>query len=1331
MTGCFCYCDGSSVCERERNICDRTVESARDFRSNSRTRYQSSSSSSSSSSSMSSGSGSQGGVGSGQVITDVKNEGCQKCIVDGGQIDGGTYFSHINGCISYSSCYCGCDGKWQCPAQNAKNTCTGTGSGSIIGSDDSGCRSCVIDGVPYVGNSDFTYRNNCLEWTDCRCRCDGSWRCASNSARWICENVCRECEVDERKYPGKTQFRYEKECTVYDPCTCHCNGSWDCPAQNGKWICTDKCLECSINGRKYTGNSDFSLREDCWEWDPCKCKCDGSWECPRENAKWVCTEQCLECDVNGKKYKGNTLFQYVEGCYEYNCNCRCDGGWSCPANRTRDRCRLNMATGCYFCNVNDEKFEGNSLFSYEDKCIKYNKCTCNCDGSWECPGERAINTCARNSTTGCNYCDVYGQHAAGNTRFEIQQDCWRFDCECDCNGDWRCSETGATYVCGSQLLDTSGCKSCLAEGQRFPGQSTFEITWGCVTHQCTCNCDGSWICPSRLSKNICSNSHFQNFLIRTITNLPNSWCTECTIGGSVYPGYSQLEYQEKCTRQYARCYCNGGYRFDSSVITGCTGRTQISIAKGNCIECILNNEVYAANSEFEISSQCKRYRCKCECNGRAACQSVTDNVCGTVLTTIRSSQFITRGGSESVIVGGGGSSTTTVERGGVVVTGGGGTRGTETVITRGGGTRGTETIVTGGGGSRTVVVGGGTTGQTTGTRTVVVDGGRTTGSRTVVVGGGGGGTSSIPSKETRVVVTSGGGTHTVVRGGGSSTSSERTVVQVSGSGASQGGAVITTGGSICYHCVGLDGKKYPGNSDFTFRRGCAVWKCQCNCNGRAVCRPHDLSACLVEPQCRNCVVDGRSYRSNRMFSYEKDCVLHQCRCMCDGRPRCVQTVAFDCEPEKDRCAECVINGRRYQSNAMFDLETKCTKQRCQCDCSGQYRCSRAVNTCGDDRTTNTCQPCIVEGKSYSAGTSFQVDRGCYRMTCSCSCRDRLTCDQSATVNICDNTARKHCQACTVDGERYPPNSKFEREVNCMRHQCQCLCDGKYDCVSTGINICGTSGTRTRVDTTRTTTTPTSPGRTVNVKTETSSTSQSGSSGTSSTSSTSSATDNRNCKPCIADRIERSLGTTFCLERGCKRYSCECYCNGRYACQTDKPENICDEAGKVIKTPCPTRTITRKRTDTSRDRDTTRTRTEPNRGRDTTNRQTETSRGRETSEGSRQTTGGTRTTSTTTETRTSETSSASSTTVFDFQERRGGVAVSTTDRRGRCMQCNIQETIYKGNSEFYLQLGCKRFRCTCNCDATWQCPRQRPENTCQQETCRPCTLRGKEHPPNSR
>jgi hypothetical protein len=131
-----------------------------------------------------------------------------------------------------------------------------------------------------------------------------------------------------------------------------------------------------------------------------------------------------------------------------------------------------------------------------------------CDGSWECPGERAINTCARNSTTGCNYCDVYGQHAAGNTRFEIQQDCWRFDCEC---------ELGKFVI----VLIRKFWKWLL--------EQTFLESRDGQIHE-----------PSQLQVH---------------TNLPNSWCTECTIGGSVYPGYSQLEYQEKCTRQYARCYC--------------------------------------------------------------------------------------------------------------------------------------------------------------------------------------------------------------------------------------------------------------------------------------------------------------------------------------------------------------------------------------------------------------------------------------------------------------------------------------------------------------------------------------------------------------------------------------------------------------------------------------------------------------------------------------------------------------------------------------------------------------------------------------------------------
>lgn len=1284
MTGCYCFCDanGSSRfrCDKERNTCDRTVSSSRDF-------YNSRRSSSYYSSSSSTSSGSSGG-GSGAIIKDVKSDGCtSKCVVNGKQIDGGTYFNHEDGCLSYSSCYCGCDGNWQCPASNAVNTCTGSGGGQLAAVDNSGCRPCVIDGTQYKPDAPFTYRNNCIEWSDCRCRCDGSWNCASNSGKWVCDNVCRECEVGDKRYPGRSTFTHRTDCIVYDPCTCNCDGSWDCPAKNGKWVCTDQCLECSVNGNKYPGRSTFSLREDCWEWNPCNCNCDGSWDCPREHAKWVCTEQCLECDVNGQKYQGNTQFQYVDGCYEYNCKCKCDGGWSCPANRTRDLCRLNMQTGCYNCVVNGQQFQGNNLFTYEESCIRYDQCICNCDGSWECPGDRATNICRRNETTGCNRCDVYGQTVQGNSKFELQQDCWNFDCDCDCNGNWRCHETGAQYVCGSQLLDTSGCKSCLAEGTRYASQSSFEINWGCISFQCSCNCDGSWICPSRLAKNTCSDAHFQKFLISSITNLPNSWCTECTIGGSVYPGYSQFEYQQKCTRQYARCYCNGGYRFDSSIITGCSGDIEFSVSRGNCINCKFNDQTYAALSEFELSSQCKRYKCKCECNGRPSCQAVSENVCGSSLTVVQS-QIVREGGTETIVVPGGTETRT------VVVSGGGG--GSGTVVSGSGGTSTRTVVVSGSGGG----------GSTETTRTVVVSGnGGSEGSRTVVVPVGGTSTTTT-TKETRVVVTGGGGTsttgsRTVVTGGGG-TSTGQTVVRVGGSGQTAGTtAVIGTDGSICYHCVGLDGKRYPGNSEFKFRRGCAVWKCQCNCFGRAVCRPDDLSACLVEQQCRHCVVDGRTYQTNRMFSYEKDCVIHQCRCTCDGTPRCVQTVAPDCQKRDTTCKECIVGGERHQPNTLFDIETRCRKQRCQCDCNGQYRCSRPQNLCayGTETTQeDTCEPCELDGQTYAVDSSFTVDRGCYRMSCSCSCKDRLTCDQSKTVDICEKGGER-CQACEVDGERYSPNAKFEREVGCQQKRCYCRCDGNYDCVNTGVNLCEDDDDKTKTtDTTRT-----SGGSSVTHTTTTDT--RGGSSVTSTT------TENKDCQKCIADRIERRIGVPFCLERGCKRYTCQCYCNGRYACQTDKPINICDENDKVVAAPCDTAAVT----------------------------STE-STGSQTS--STQTSGGSQTTITRTETRTQvntttttgggssvETSSQYFT---EYEDRRGGVPVSSADRRGRCMQCNIQEQYYNGNSDFQLDLGCKRFRCRCDCDGSWSCPRQRPANICNnQEKCRPCRLRGEVYPPNNR
>lgn len=241
--------------------------------------------------------------------------------------------------------------------------------------------------------------------------------------------MCRQCETNGRYLAdGNTNFRYRDDCIEYDDCRCNCDGSWSCPSESGKWVCRDQCSTCSVEvtGREYPGNSTFSYRENCWEWDPCLCNCNGSWNCPRENAKWVCTDQCRTCDAEGQTVPGNTQFNFRDpgGCYLYDCDCNCNGSWSCPAERTVDTCSLYENSECYYCKVHDEKFPPNQRFTHKDGCIRYD-CDCNCDGSWDCPGPRAVDTCRQDATSGCYFCDIDGERMEGNSVVLIDQDCWR------------------------------------------------------------------------------------------------------------------------------------------------------------------------------------------------------------------------------------------------------------------------------------------------------------------------------------------------------------------------------------------------------------------------------------------------------------------------------------------------------------------------------------------------------------------------------------------------------------------------------------------------------------------------------------------------------------------------------------------------------------------------------------------------------------------------------------------------------------------------------------------------------------------------------------------
>ena len=44
---------------------------------------------------------------------------------------------------------------------------------------------------------------------------------------------------------------------------------------------------CKAMGREYPLGRPFSLTDECFRYD-CECHSDGSWECPAENAEYVC-----------------------------------------------------------------------------------------------------------------------------------------------------------------------------------------------------------------------------------------------------------------------------------------------------------------------------------------------------------------------------------------------------------------------------------------------------------------------------------------------------------------------------------------------------------------------------------------------------------------------------------------------------------------------------------------------------------------------------------------------------------------------------------------------------------------------------------------------------------------------------------------------------------------------------------------------------------------------------------------------------------------------------------------------------------------------------------
>lgn len=808
LSQCHCYCDGSWNCTQGRDICRNTritqlsswdtgysssySGGVSASKSGGGSSYSSGSSGTSRSGGSSYSSGSSGPASSSSVLGGSysgsssgrrgggagssfgsSDSRCKQCYVSDSRVENpNTYFKYRNECAEWDSCFCNCEGKWNCDANTYKKVCEQGGGGGIDLNGGS-CTPCDVYGKIQLGNTDFVHRNGCHEWTNCHCSCGGAFSCPDSSYRWACDNICRECNVGSRKYPGNTEFTHTKDCITYDPCQCLCNGSWSCPPEAGRWTCTDRCRECEVGGNRYRGNTEFRHSEGCWEWDKCQCRCNGSWMCPKEHARWTCSQQCRNCVLNDQTYPANSPFTFERGdCYRFHCQCSCNGSYDCPAEKTENTCLIDSNTGCYPCDVHGKSYSGQSIFNHTDGCMQYQDCVCNCNGFWECPGSKAVDTCHPNTPGSCYQCDVNGNKVAGGTHFSIEDGDWRFDCECYCNGNWHCAAE-AIYIGGSSHQLTGQCRDCYFLGRRHTSRTTFDSQWGCIKYNCQCNCDGKVECPVEQAQSVCSlnNHYFQEFQMKSLSSAPSRYCSSCKINDHFFPGNSQFEYIDGCHRHMLRCYCNSGYRVAKKIIDSCvdgilsgtikyskTSAVFLSVSRQCDRICIVNGVEHAPRSLFEITLGCSTYRCQCACTGLPECQAPVDTTCNLQIHVISSTR-ISGGSSSSSHVSGGNAHT--------VVSGG--SHSSRRVIS--GGSSSGGSIVTGG--SRRVITesthssgGGVVSGGTHSSLTKVINGGSrvVSGGSTEVSGGGG----SSRVIERRIVSTGGGGSHSVVRGGSTS-----------------------------------------------------------------------------------------------------------------------------------------------------------------------------------------------------------------------------------------------------------------------------------------------------------------------------------------------------------------------------------------------------------------------------------------------------------------------------------------------------------------------------------------------------------------------------------
>eukprot|EP00106_Octopus_bimaculoides_P013363 XP_014780805.1 PREDICTED: uncharacterized protein LOC106876685 isoform X1 [Octopus bimaculoides] len=850
---------------------------------------------------------------------------CHLCSARGKIIQPNSDFQLREGCFKYK-CRCNCDGSWNCPKETAVNLCERNNK----------CIRCNAYGTTAVPNSNFELEKDCIRY-QCRCNCDGSWNCLGESAVRICGTKCIKCNAKGTIAEPDSDFILQQDCIKYQ-CRCNCDGSWNCPGEKAINVCNmderTGCYYCNVKGERKSGNSQFELKEGCYRYR-CRCNCDGGWNCPGETAVNECRSQCHQCDVRGVKHQPNTRFSLQDGCIKYDCICNCDGGWRCPTGV--DTCNTDQETGCHYCDVRGEKKKGHTRFELEENCYKF-QCACNCDGSWKCPAATAINICQQNKTTcinclisgksyqsniaftrdvdcyryrcfcncdgswncpaesaeficdesskgNCQQCNAKGKIYSGNTEFQHEENCYRYECKCNCDGSWNCPAENATYICGAS---TGNCQQCNAKGKIYSGNTEFQHEEDCYRYECKCNCDGSWNCPAENAKYICD------------TNRGN--CQQCNAKGRIYSGNTEFQHEENCYRYECKCNCDGSWNCPAE-----NAKYICGASTGNCQQCDAKGKIVEGNTEFQHEENCYRYKCKCNCDGSWNCPAHNaEYICGA--STGNCQQCNAKGRIYS-------------------------------------------------------------------------------------------GNTEFQHEENCYRY--------------------RCKCNCDGSWNCPAESVEYICGGHTGNCQQCDakGKIIKGNTEFQHDENCYRYKCKCNCDGSWNCPAHNAEYICGDPSilqsdrsCATCRLSNEVYQGNTAFIVNNRCYHHLCYCFCNGTwncpndksiNRCSSVNQYHCPGEKRKC---LANGVKYSPGISFYQEDNCEKHLCTCQCNGSIDCFQktAMPNCTVNKSPQ-CKDCIKQGCKVN-GTMYYTEHFSFIHKCvlyNCSCKNgKHTCPSELSSKIC-------------------------------------------------------------------------------------------------------------------------------------------------------------------------------------------------------------------------------------------------------------------------------------------------------------------------------------------